>query len=204
MMTELTLFAKSGGPLTKRISLAADGTVISDGSCCLMGNGEARRVEIAGIGDLAALIEQLRVNEAIALGALRPGLQPPVQVVTKRQLNGQANTIARTAADISYIKGQPALALLDFDSKGMPNEVAAELRRHGGYWQALLVVLPELEGVARLTRRSTSAGLSRTDTGAALPGSDGLHVYLAVGTAPTSSGSSRPCTCAAGWRDWVG
>ena len=145
-MTELTLFAKSGGPLTKRISLAADGSIISDGSCCLMGNGEARRVEIVGMGDLAALIEQLRVNEAIALGALRPGLQPPVQVVTKRKLDGAANTIARTTADISYRKGQPALALLDFDSKGMPNEVAAELRRHGGYWQALLAVLPELEG----------------------------------------------------------
>jgi hypothetical protein len=179
-MSELTLFAKNGGPLTKRISLAADGTIVSDGSCCLMPRGEARRVEIAGIGDLAALIEQLRVNEAIALGALRPGLQPPVQVVTKNKLDGQANTIARTAADISYRKGQPALALLDFDSKGMPNEVAAELRRHGGYWQALVAVLPELKGVARLTRRSTSAGLSRADTGAALPGSDGLHVYLAV------------------------
>jgi hypothetical protein len=179
-MTELTLFAKSNGPLTKRISLAADGTVISDGSCCLMGSGEARRVEISRMCDMATLFEQLRVNEAIALGAMRPGLQAPVQVVTKRQLNGQANTIARTAADIGYRKGQPALALLDFDSKGMPNEVVAELRRHGGYWQALLAVLSELKGVARLTRRSTSAGLSRADTGAPLPGSDGIHIYLAV------------------------
>ena len=179
-MTELTLFAKTGGPLTKRISLSPDGTIVSDGSCCLMSSGEARRVEIADISDLAALIERLRVNEAIALGALRPGLHPPVQVVTKRQLNGQANTIARTAAEIGYRKGQPALALLDFDTKGMPPEVAAELRHHGGYWQALVAVLPELKGVARLTRRSTSAGLSRADTGAALPGSDGLHVYVAV------------------------
>jgi hypothetical protein len=103
-----------------------------------------------------------------------------VQVVTKRKLDGQANTIARTAADIGYRQGQPALALLDFDSKGMPNEVAAELRRHGGYWHALVAVLPELKGVARLTRRSTSAGLSRADTGATSPGSDGVHVYLSV------------------------
>ena len=30
-----------------------------------------------------------------------------------------------------------------------------------------------------MTRRSTSAGLSRSDTGEALPGSDGVHVYVA-------------------------
>ena len=33
--------------------------------------------------------------------------------------------------------------------------------------------------MARVTRRSTSAGLSRADTGEALPGSDGVHVYVA-------------------------
>jgi hypothetical protein len=69
-MSELTLFAKSGGPLTKRISLAADGSLVSDGSACLMTYGEARPVEVAGIGDLAALIERLLPNEAIALGTL--------------------------------------------------------------------------------------------------------------------------------------
>jgi hypothetical protein len=179
-MSELTLFAKSGGPLTKRISLAADGSLVSDGSACLMTYGEARPVEVAGIGDLAALIERLLPNEAIALGTLRPGLQPPVTVVTKRELNGQANTIARTAADIGYRKGEAALALLDFDTKGMPPEVTASIRGYGSYWRTLVAVLPELKGVARLTRRSTSTGLLRADTGAALPGSNGLHVYVAV------------------------
>jgi hypothetical protein len=42
----------------------------------------------------------------------------------------------------------------------------------------LLTVLPALSDVARVTRRSTSAGLSRADTGEALPGSDGVHVYV--------------------------
>ena len=40
-------------------------------------------------------------------------------------------------------------------------------------------MLPALDKVARVTRRSTSAGLSRTDTGEALSGSDGVHVYVA-------------------------
>ena len=85
--------------------------------------------------------------------------------------------IARTGANIIY--HGPAFALLDYDSKGMPAAVAAELKRAGGFWGALLTVLPALKGAARVTRRSTSAGLSRADTGEALPGSDGVHVYVA-------------------------
>ena len=71
---EITLFEKSDGPLTKRISLAADGSVKSDGSACVMARGTARRVRIANVKQLATLIEQLPQNQAIALGALRTGL----------------------------------------------------------------------------------------------------------------------------------
>jgi hypothetical protein len=44
----------------------------------------------------------------------------------------------------------------------------------------LCQVLPELKGAAYVKRRSTSAGLLRTDTGEKLPGSKGLHIYIAV------------------------
>src|SRR5262249_60523566 len=86
-----TVFAKSGGPLTKRISLAADGSLKSYGSACVMAHGAARRVHITSVSDFVRLIERLRPNEAIALGALRPGLADLVQVVTKHKLNGAAN-----------------------------------------------------------------------------------------------------------------
>jgi hypothetical protein len=178
--SEFTVFAKSSGPLTKRISLAADGSLKSDGSACVMSHGAARRVHITSVSDFARLIERLRPNEAIALGALRASLADPVQVVTKQKLHGAPNVIARTGADIIYRKGQHTLALLDFDTKGMPGEISAELCQHGGYWPALVSVLPELQTIARVTRRSTSAGLSRSDTGQKLPGSDGMHVYVAV------------------------
>ena len=62
----------------------------------------------------------------------------------------------------------------------MPPDVAAELKRLGGFWEALLSVLPALSSVARVTRLSTSAGLFRSDTGERLPGSEGRHVYLLV------------------------
>jgi hypothetical protein len=177
---ELTGFSKNNGPLTKRISLAVDGAVKSDGSACVMTRGTAQRLRIADIGELAAVIEKTRPHEAIALGALRAGLPEKVRIVTKQKLNGQPNTIARTAADILFRKEKPALALIDFDAKGIPPEVAAEMQRLGGFWPALLLVLPALRPVAHLIRRSTSAGLFRTDTGERLPGSGGLHAYLSV------------------------
>src|SRR6516225_3821999 len=60
----------------------------------------------------------------------------------------------------------------------MPRDVAATLDQMGGYWCALISVLPQLQTVARVTRRSTSAGLFRADTGERLPGSDGMHDYI--------------------------
>ena len=179
-MTELTVFTKSGGPLTKRISLMPDGSLKSDGSACVMAHGRARRANIASVADLGALIEQLKPNEAIALGRLRPDLPNDVEVVTKRKLNGAADVIARTSADLVYCKAQTALALLDYDTKGMPGVVAAALQRHGSYWAALVAVLPGLQSAARVIRHSTSAGLFRSDTGTRLPGSEGLHVYVEV------------------------
>jgi hypothetical protein len=179
---EITVFVKSGGPLTKRISLSADGAIKSDSSACLMARGAARRVEVADVQQFATRIE-LPPNQAIALGTLRAGLPDQVEVVTKAKLlNGvaQPDIIARTGDAIFYRKGQPAFALLDFDTKGMPPHVAAELKRLGDFWKALLSVLPALSSVARVTRLSTSAGLFRSDTGEPLPGSDGLHVYLLV------------------------
>ncbi|MGY4420785.1 hypothetical protein ACVWY2_003234 [Bradyrhizobium sp. JR6.1] len=178
---EITVFTKSDGPLTKQISLLADGSVKSDGSTCVMSDGVAQRAQIANVEQLAALIKRLASSQAIALGALRTGLPERVQVVTKAKLKGtEQDVIARTGDSIIYRNGRPAFALLDYDTKGMPETVAARLTQLCGYWPALLSVLPALRAVAYVMRRSTSAGLSRSDTGEKLPGSGGLHIYVVV------------------------
>jgi hypothetical protein len=180
-LPELIVFTKQGGPLTKRISLN-ENTIRSDGSACVMARGEARRLNVADVRQLATSIENLDANQAIGLGQLRAGLPNEVKIVTKDKLNGEAlpNVIARTGDDIIYQKGQSAFALLDFDTKGMPRAVKAELTRWGGFWPALISMLPELATIARVTRPSTSAGLYRADTGERLQGSDGVHVYVQV------------------------
>jgi hypothetical protein len=180
---EFTKLAKDGGPLTKKISLAPDGKLVKDGSACLMVHGTAERVTLDGVDALGELIEGLTASQAIALGALRPDLPDKVEITTEKKLmNGVArpDLIARTGANIIYHGGEPAFALLDYDSNRMPTAVAAKLERTGGFWGAVLTVLPVLGEVARVIRRSTSAGLSRTDTGEVLPRSDGVHVYLVV------------------------
>jgi hypothetical protein len=180
---EIIVFTKTGGPLTKRISLNADGSAFRDGSACIMSCGTARRVQINDVGHLATQISSLNSKQAIALGTLPDNLPDEVEVATKAKLlNGVArpNVIARTADTIIYRNGKPAFALIDIDTKDMPTTIKAKINKLGGYWPALLSVLLELRNVARVTRASTSSGLSRSDTGELLPGSDNLHIYIAV------------------------
>ena len=184
-MIELTGIAKIGGPLTKRISLSEDGKLISDGSACVMSTGRACRVQADTLAKVAALIGSLEPHEAIALGRLRIDLPSSVTVTTQGRLgtlNGapMPDLIARTADFISYAAGEPAFALIDIDTKGMPDDVKARIRDAGGFWASLCQVLPAFETAARIVRRSTSSGLSRTDTGEALQGSNGQHIYVLV------------------------
>ena len=87
--TEITVFGKDGGPLTKAMSLSDDGTLCSDASKCKMSAGEARRFQFEGMAQLADYINGLKPNEAISLGALRQGLPDKVRVVAKSRLKDQ-------------------------------------------------------------------------------------------------------------------
>jgi len=176
---EAVVFEKANGPLTKRIEIV-NGKVVSDGSPCRMGRGRAQRVRLAGLEDLPALIERLGSNQALALGALRADLGEEVEIATKKELaNAPRNgAIARTAANIRYVEGRPALGLFDYDTKGMPPEIAAKIESLGGFWKALVFVLPSLAVAGYVIRRSTSSGLSNTETGETYPGSSGLHVFI--------------------------
>jgi hypothetical protein len=182
---EVTLLSKHGGPLTKRIRLSDAGTIVSDGSACLMTHGEAVRMRLDNLAAFGILIEHLKPNQGIALGALRDDLPERVDIVTKarlEKLNGVAapDLIARTAGNIHYRAEQPALALIDVDTKDVPPPVVARVKAVGGIWNALCNVVPDLNSVARVVRPSTSSGLYRADTAEQLPGSGGVHFFLEV------------------------
>jgi hypothetical protein len=124
---ELTVFQRTGGPLSKVISLAADGSVRADAH--KMSQGRAWRVVIGDVEELADLINGLKPTQAITLGALRKDLPDEVKVTVKERLNGEAGVIARDKKHIVYRKGKPALALIDFDRAGMPKETRRAHRR---------------------------------------------------------------------------
>lgn len=180
-MIELTAFHKQGGPLTKRISLAADESLHSDGSACVMTSGTAHRLPLKSLEEFASFIRGMGEDSAIALGALRKDVPDPAQVVTAGRLpRAGARSIARTTEHLSFRSGQPALALLDIDVKGLPVQTAELIDELGGLWAAITSVIPKLAGAATLRRASTSAGLRREDTNAIVPGSQGLHIYVLV------------------------
>jgi hypothetical protein len=149
-MIELVHLAKTGGPLTKRISLAPDGSLLSDGSACTMASGRGWRITCATMQEFADGISGLSSDQAIALGALRSDLPDEVKITTKshlEKLNGSANNLmARTSDHILYRAGQPALALIDIDCKGMPPAVRDRIKEAGGFWGALVSVCPSWQG----------------------------------------------------------
>jgi hypothetical protein len=178
---EITVFRSANGPLTKRISIAG-GKIKSDGSACRMVAGTARRMPLDSPAALAKLLENMPSNKAIALGRLRPDLGYTVHVVLKKDLTGATspNIIARTADYLSYAPSEPALMLLDHDAKAMPVEIAAKVEEAGGFWRALVAVVPVIGDAGRVRRRSTSAGLYNRSTRKWLANSASQHAYIAV------------------------
>ena len=70
--------------------------------------------------------------------------------------------------------------MIDIDTKGMPQAVKGRVEELGGLLGAIKHVLPELATVGHVIRRSTSSCIRRADTGEALAGSGGVHVYVLV------------------------
>jgi len=182
---EITVFTKSGGPLSKHIELI-DGRIANDSSACQMAKGSARRVRIDlhNITALADLINKLTAREAYGNGCLLDGLPDRVTVTTVEKLDearkSDPTVIARTRDYLVYAAGEPAIALLDIDLKGVPDGAKSLINEAGGIWSALRAVLPTLATVARVTRPSTSAGLRNRKTGEIYPDSGGFHAVIAV------------------------
>jgi len=140
--------------------------------------GTAARAFATTASALAQIIANCRSNQAIALGALKVELLASVAVTIPNRLDKHPGAITRSRSCIDYRPGVPAWCLIDFDTKGMPDEVKTKIEAAGGMRNALLKVAPELASAARVSRASTSAGFSRSDTGEPIAGSNGMHHYV--------------------------
>jgi hypothetical protein len=137
-----TILTKAGnGLLSKRIALDATGQLVVDGGACVMWTGKARRASATGadataaMASLADTVNGLGSSEALTLGSLRHDLADDVEITTARQEgNGK---VSRTQANFAYLPDKPALLLIDFDRKGMPDAVARRIDAAGGLWDLL-------------------------------------------------------------------
>jgi uncharacterized protein (DUF927 family) len=178
---EVTVFKKTGGPLTKRIALR-DGKIVNDSSVCFVTNGTAHRVKIDSVQALAELINGFSQSQAYALGRLKDGVLDGATVVVADAIKdeGDPSVIARTKNYLVFKEGEPGFVLLDVDIKGMPAAITRRMDECGGAWGVLCEVLPELKTVARVERTSTSSGLRNKETGETFPGSGGRHIVIPV------------------------
>lgn len=176
---ELTVFGKDRGHLSKSIRLLEDGTVHSDGSQCVMASGWAHRVYAPTVAHLCTLINWIGSEHALALGRMRDGIPDVVKIASREKVDEHPGAITRTIDNFAFTSA-PTWGLIDFDSKGMPAEIRTKIEKEGGVWRVLCSLMPALTDAAHVLRRSTSAGLYRTDTCEPIPGSDGLHIYVGV------------------------
>ena len=143
------------------------------------GRGSAWRVRYSSLADFAEALTRCPSSEAFGLGQLVDGLEDKVTVVTIQKLNGggSASRISRSAEFFHYRPG-PGVIAIDFDTKGQPDDVRARVEAAGGVWSALVKAIPELEGVGRVLRASTTAGLRAA--GKPITGGSGEHIYVLV------------------------
>ncbi len=180
--TQITLITKRDTPrlMSKRIFFDEGGNLQSDASECRMVHGTAARALAATATDLAKIIASCGSDQAIVLGSLKDEFADCVEVTVPNKLDRHPGAITRSRNFIDYRPGSPAWALIDFDTKGMPDDVAARIEAAGGMWGALLMVAPRLALASRVARASTTAGLFRSDTSEQIPGSNGMHHYVLV------------------------
>jgi len=177
----LATFQKRLGPLSKTIKLNEAGQPVSDADDCKMSSGDAWNKPIKGVAGLAELINEMTSECALALGTI-DGIEQneSVRVTMQSRLRGFDGVIARDKDHLHFDAGQPGFLLVDFDKKGMPDEVRRRVENAGGVWPLICTVLPDLVGAGYLRRTSTSAGLFIVETGEEFPGSGGEHIYVAV------------------------
>ena len=169
--SHVTIVTSSTGPVNKKIYLQ-DGKVCKD-SKAQIGQGFAKTVPANTALDLGRLIENLRQEQAIALGSLKV-LNKAFQLTTKARL--QLGSIARSQ-EFFHHTASAGWLLIDLDTKDLPSILKDKLK---GCLMLNLVfeIIPELLLSEILVRPSSSAGIISPD------GSEqnvtGLHIYVKI------------------------
>jgi putative DNA primase/helicase len=160
--------------LSKAFELKPDGTLQKvPGGAMYSGKGTNRA--LANLERLAALIADLKPDQALTFGRHLAG-RSPVEITTGAELKRRqgGGRIARTREYFAY-PDTPGILLLDYDApnEGTPLSPAE-------YWETLRSAVPALDGCEHLIISSASSYIYRKSDGAELIGARGLHCFVTV------------------------
>lgn len=170
----LTVLTNTEGLLTKRYWLEADGSIGRD-TRAFLSVGQAEHVDVDGLWDLAARLEDLQPRQAVAYGVTG---KARAAIVTRDVLHERPGAIARTRDFFAYPAG-PAIMMLDHDAHHATSPASRD-ELHSRVVRAC----PELVGAPMLWRASASSCIENAATGTVLQGLRGQRLYL-----PISDGS---------------
>ena len=154
-------------PLTKCLSLGADGALVKDSAHCFLAQGliESRNVTLRQFAE--ELLPALRSDQALVMTNRQ--FEPGTWLSTAA-LGGTT----RTRSAMQYEPGRPALLLLDADpSAGYRAETPEQ------FLDDLGNVLPGVEACARVVTHSTSSWITSAD-GVALTAAGAFHTYIVI------------------------
>ena len=178
---EITIFHKTDGILSKRISLTKSGVITADRSECWMSKGEATRKKLNGPASLADLIDNMPSEQALALGRLKPGLPDVVEIARKTGSGRVGTRHHRPHRRLSVFRtGEACLHAVRSRPQGNDGCGQDEAEGGGRVLERDDASDSGLAGAARVTRRSTSAGLYNARQANPLSGSLNRHVYISV------------------------
>lgn len=166
----LSVLAKDGGPLSKRVYVDSQGQPQIDSSSCAMSAGWAYSVTLEGLDQLPSFISDLKTTQALTLGIAGQGA---VRIVTKTSVSNNPGSIARTKDYFAWPE-KGTLLVFDYD----PNPYGPKIRGPEHLMEVLTTVDPQFAEVEYVATTSTTAGLCLNNQ-CFKPGG-GFHVYVRV------------------------
>ncbi|MEH6556701.1 MAG: hypothetical protein V7708_02830 [Oceanicoccus sp.] len=162
--------------LTKRLSLAPDGSLVKKASASLT-EGHAEVIELATLDDFVDLITALKPSQALCYG--RPVTGNSAQLVTKAIYETLPNTTGvttRTNRHFGWPEGGGVL-MVDYDP---PKDVRSEALTEAQLIETLRGVVPELSACDMVWMPSAGSNITNEDTGEPVVGITGQRVYVMV------------------------
>jgi hypothetical protein len=172
---KLTRFTAVDPPrLSKRFELDENGELVKESGGMLF-EGEAQKLKLSGLNELAQLLSSLTPANALSYGI---NGHDHARVVAKNKLatavEGSLPVIARDREHMHWPAGAGVL-LIDYDPADGEQSLNSE-----ELLPLLYSVCPTLDSAPHLIRPSASSCICDTTTGTELRGVRGQHIYIVV------------------------